>query len=65
MSIDDDAWGWNLGVLFTVSPTTKVGFSYRSTIQYHTDGKVKLSGDGTRQAMRPRMPCALPVARAT
>jgi long-chain fatty acid transport protein len=47
MSIDDDAWGWNLGALFTVSPTTKVGVSYRSTIQYHTDGKVKLSSDGT------------------
>jgi long-chain fatty acid transport protein len=47
MSIDDDAWGWNLGALFTVSPTTKVGVSYRSTIQYHTEGKVKLSGDGT------------------
>lgn len=47
MSIDDDAWGWNLGALFTVSPTTKVGVSYRSTIQYHTDGKVKLNSDGT------------------
>ena len=47
MSIDDDAWGWNLGVLFTVSPATRVGLSYRSTIQYHTEGNVKLSGDGT------------------
>ena len=47
MSISDDAWGWNLGALFTLSPTTKVGVSYRSAIQYHTDGKVKLSGDGT------------------
>jgi long-chain fatty acid transport protein len=47
MSIDDDAWGWNIGALFTISPTTKVGVSYRSAIQYHTDGKVKLNGDGT------------------
>jgi long-chain fatty acid transport protein len=38
--------------LFTLSPTTKVGVSYRSAIQYHTDGKVKLSSDGTRRAMR-------------
>lgn len=45
MSIDDDAWGWNIGALFTLSPATKVGLSYRSAIQYHTDGKVKLSGD--------------------
>ncbi|WP_291987323.1 outer membrane protein transport protein [Candidatus Accumulibacter sp. ACC007] len=47
MSLSDDAWGWNIGVLFTLSPSTKVGLSYRSAIQYHTDGKVKLSGDGT------------------
>jgi len=47
MSLSDDAWGWNIGALFTLSPSTKVGLSYRSAIQYHTDGKVKLSGDGT------------------
>ncbi|WP_300456079.1 outer membrane protein transport protein [Accumulibacter sp.] len=47
MSIDDDAWGWNIGALFTLSPATKVGLSYRSTIQYHTDGKVKLNSDGS------------------
>ena len=47
MSIDDDAWGWNVGALFTLSPATKVGLSYRSAIQYHTDGKVKLNGDGS------------------
>lgn len=47
MSIEDDAWGWNIGALFTLSPSTKVGVSYRSTIQYHTKGKVKLEGDGT------------------
>ena len=47
MSIDDDAWGWNIGALFTLSPSTKVGLSYRSAIQYHTTGKVKLEGDGT------------------
>ena len=47
MSIEDDAWGWNIGALFTLSPSTKVGLSYRSTVQFNTDGKVKLSGDGT------------------
>ena len=47
LNIDDSAWGWNLGALFTISPATKVGLSYRSTIQYHTSGTSKLSGDGT------------------
>ncbi|HQO28186.1 MAG TPA: outer membrane protein transport protein [Accumulibacter sp.] len=47
MQIDDDAWGWNAGVLFTLSPATKVGLSYRSTILYHTTGSATLSSDGT------------------
>ncbi|MBK7424114.1 MAG: outer membrane protein transport protein [Propionivibrio sp.] len=44
LTLDDDAWGWNVGALFTVSPSTKVGLSYRSTIQYHTSGKIQASG---------------------
>lgn len=44
LTLDDDAWGWNVGALFTLSPSTKVGLSYRSTIQYHTSGKIKASG---------------------
>ncbi len=56
MSISDDAWGWNVGALFTLSPATKVGLSYRSTIQYHTDGKVSLTADGS--------PASVPTAGA-
>ena len=44
LTVDDDAWGWNAGALFTVSPSTKVGVSYRSAIQFHTEGKVVVSG---------------------
>ena len=47
MELSDDGWGWNLGGLFTVSPSTKLGLSYRSRIKYHTDGDVKLSSDGS------------------
>jgi long-chain fatty acid transport protein len=32
---DDDAWGWNVGVLWDVTPTTRVGAAYRSAIKYH------------------------------
>lgn len=38
LNLDDSAWGWNVGALFNVSPSTKVGVSYRSAIQYHTTG---------------------------
>lgn len=54
MSIEDDAWGWNVGALFTLSPSTKVGLSYRSAIQYHTDGNVTLTSDGTAVGLATR-----------
>lgn len=44
LTLDDDAWGWNAGALFTISPATKVGVSYRSAIQYHTTGKIEVTG---------------------
>lgn len=47
MKIKDDAWGWNAGVLFNVSPSTKVGVSYRSAIKYKATGDVSLSSNGT------------------
>ncbi len=46
LAIEDDAWGWNIGVLFTPSPSTKVGLSYRSSINYHTTGSNTLKSDG-------------------
>lgn len=39
-----DSWGWNLGALFTLSPATKVGASYRSTISYDTTGDIVVTG---------------------
>lgn len=47
MNLKDSAWGWNIGALFTLSPTTKVGLSYRSQVKYDTTGDVKLTGDGS------------------
>lgn len=50
MKLSDDAWGWNAGVLFNVSPTTKVGISYRSQVKYKATGDVRLSSDGSPTA---------------
>jgi long-chain fatty acid transport protein len=47
MTLNDDAWGWNAGVLFNVSPTTKIGVSYRSSVKYKATGTVSLSSNGT------------------
>lgn len=35
---DDDAWGWNVGVLFDYAPGSRVGLSYRSEIKYKANG---------------------------
>jgi long-chain fatty acid transport protein len=38
---DDSAWGWNAGLLWDVTPQTRVGFHYRAPIKY------KVSGDAS------------------
>lgn len=44
LRLEDDAWGWNAGALFNVSPTTKVGLSYRSAMEYEVTGDLSVSG---------------------
>lgn len=38
---DDDAWGYNLGILITPTPQTRIGIAYRSALEY------KVAGDAT------------------
>lgn len=40
LQADDTSWGWNAGALIDVSPTTKVGVSYRSAIKYSITGRL-------------------------
>ncbi len=40
---DDDAWGFNLGAMFTLSPQTRIGIAYRSAISYNIGGSVVFS----------------------
>lgn len=42
---DDDAWGYNLGILYKISPETRLGLSYRSKIKYHLNGSARFSSD--------------------
>jgi long-chain fatty acid transport protein len=44
LDADSDAWGWNVGALFTLSPRTKVGVSYRSTIEHKLEGDLEVEG---------------------
>jgi long-chain fatty acid transport protein len=40
---DDGAWGFNAGVLFEFSDDTRLGLSYRSTIDYTIEGSVRFT----------------------
>ena len=37
---DDDAWGFNLGATFDITPNTRIGVAYRSSIDYTLTGDV-------------------------
>jgi long-chain fatty acid transport protein len=43
LEADDDAWGWNVGLLFKPTPATKVGISYRSKLDYKLDGTTSVT----------------------
>jgi long-chain fatty acid transport protein len=42
-SVDGDAWGYNIGGLFNVLPTTRVGVHYRSSLDYDFKGNASFS----------------------
>lgn len=50
LNLDDDAWGWNVGALFSISPATKIGISYRSTVKYNLTGDMKFDGPMAQNA---------------
>ncbi len=51
---DDWAWGWNLGFLWHVTPATRIGGHYRSSIKYNVDGNVNFDNPAL-----PTLPPAL------
>jgi long-chain fatty acid transport protein len=42
-SVDGDAWGFNIGALFDVTPATRLGVHYRSSLDYELDGNTSFS----------------------
>lgn len=48
---DDTAWGFNFGVLFDVSDSTRLGLAYRSSIDYEVDGSVRFSAPTVSDAV--------------
>lgn len=41
--LDGDAWGFNIGALFDVTPATRLGIHYRSSLDYEMEGSTSFS----------------------
>lgn len=46
---NDNAWGWNVGVLWQATPATRIGAAYRSAIKYTVNGSVNFSNPAVTQ----------------
>lgn len=57
---DDNAWGWNVGVLWQVSPQTRIGAAYRSYIKYTVGGTVSFNNP-TAADLGPLPPTLAPI----
>jgi long-chain fatty acid transport protein len=44
LTLEGESLGWNVGGLFAVSPTTRLGVSYRSAVSYDVSGNIGVSG---------------------
>lgn len=47
---DDSAWGWNAGALFQISDATRIGVTYRSSIELDVEGDLSIAGLGSQPA---------------
>jgi len=50
---DDDAWGWNVGAMFQLTPTTRLGLAYRSKIKFDLEGDQTVTVDATGAVFAP------------
>lgn len=47
-------WGWNVGMIYQITPATRLGLSYRSTVKIDADGDTTVSNQSvTHPAVAP------------
>lgn len=56
----DWGYGYNLGAMFQVSPSTRLGLSYRSQTKVELDGDFKLNGSTTANGAGTKIRATLP-----
>jgi long-chain fatty acid transport protein len=57
-SVDGDAWGFNIGALFDITPATRLGVHYRSSLDYKTDGSTSFTNVPAAFAAVPALAAA-------
>jgi long-chain fatty acid transport protein len=55
LSGSDNAWGFNLGAMFDLTPDTRLGLSYRSSLKYTLTGTVGFSNTPAAFALVPAL----------
>lgn len=53
---DARSWGWNAGALFTLSPSMRVGVSYRSAIKHELEGERAAGASATSAKADLKLP---------
>ena len=51
VTADDFSWGWNIGLLYEPSPSTRVGLAYRSKIKHKLTGDVRFERPNSGSAL--------------
>jgi len=52
---NDNAWGWNVGILWQATPQTRVGAAYRSSMKYNVEGTVSFSNPTATGPLPPTL----------
>lgn len=51
VTADDDAWGYNFGLLWQVQPNSRIGLHYRSKLEYDLEGDLDIKAPATVPAL--------------
>lgn len=46
---DDHAWGYNVGFMFDIGPTSRLGIAYRSSLEYEVEGSARFTAPSATQ----------------
>ncbi|OFZ97983.1 MAG: hypothetical protein A3H35_10240 [Betaproteobacteria bacterium RIFCSPLOWO2_02_FULL_62_17] len=58
ISLEGSGWGYNLGLIYDLTPSTRLGFAYRSRVKQDLSGTVSFSGVPAAYGLSPALTAA-------